>query len=298
MGAGGTPSSPSSILCPTDFSELSRHAAEHAVAIASVFGASITAYHVMPQTLMHPELFPYLKEPILVPPEIAERARQRLDSFAGELTTGEVAVSTRLESGDPVKRILELAAELDVDLLALGTHGRRGFRKWVLGSVTDQLLRRAPCSVLTVGSPPRPVRHRERLPYERILSAVDFSEGSLLALDEAIAFWRKSRGELVLVHVLEPEHEEGLDAEAARARLSRALPDPVPEGCRSEIVVVEPGEPHREIRREAEERAVDLVVAGVSGRGALDDLLFGSTISQIVRTVGCAVLSVRAKRAS
>lgn len=288
------------ILCPTDFSEFSRYAIEHAVAIAAVFRASVTVYHVVPQTLMHPELFPYVKEPVLVPPDIVDRARERLESFVAEIDAGAVEVEARLESGDAAPRILELASELEAHLLALGSHGRGGVRRWLLGSVTEHVLRGAGCPVLTVGSPPRPFPLGESLPYERVLAAVDFSEGSLRALEEAAGLIEASRtARLVLVHVLEPSvDEEVASPEVARARLQRLVADCLAGIERVEIVVVSRGQPDREIRREAEERDVDLVIAGASGRGSLDDLLFGSTVSQIVRTVGCAVLSVGPARSA
>ena len=135
--------SPEKILAPTDFSDFADDALDHALAIASWFGASVTVTHVVPQTLMDPELFPYLEEPVVLPPDVRQRAEERLAALVSRFDDRGVALESRLESGDTASRILRRAEKLPADLIVLGTHGRGGFEKWLLGSVVERVLRRA-----------------------------------------------------------------------------------------------------------------------------------------------------------
>lgn len=237
------------ILCPTDFSDFSRNALEHALVIASAFGAGITAIHVMPQTLMQPELFPYIKEPILVPPEIRDRAQARLDQLETDVEPGEVPFEAVLESGDAAHRILSCAESLPADLLVVGTRGRGGLERLVLGSVTERLLWNARTPTLVVERPPRrgqPVG----FPYETILVVNDASGGADEAQEWAVSFCKRARGSLILVQVP--------GGEAARSGLARkAL-----EHCAVEVAGVDPAVPEKGIRRLAAEREAHLIIFG------------------------------------
>ena len=134
------------ILCPTDFSECSRHALDHAAALAQWYGARITVLHVN-------ELIPHSPTPwgpsstmFPSPTEIASA----LARFVEPLSHGVVPVETLSAEGDPVRIIVAKATELSCDLIVLGTHGRGGFSILVLGSVTEKVLRKAACPVLIV----------------------------------------------------------------------------------------------------------------------------------------------------
>lgn len=238
------------ILCPTDFSDFSRNALEHALALASAFGASVTALHVMPQTLMHPELFPYLKEPILVPPEIRERAQERLDQLGNDVELGGVAFDAVLESGDATHRILSLAESLPADLLVVGTRGRGGLERLLLGSVTERLLWKARTPTLVVERPPSR-SPAVGFPYRRILVVIDANEVSNEALDWAGLFCRKGRGSLVLVQM--PAGEAAPSGTERKAL--KALKD-----CPVEVAAIEPVVPEEAIRRLASERGADLII--------------------------------------
>ena len=93
-------------------------------------------------------------------------------------------------------------------LIVIGTHGAGGFEHLVLGSVTEKVLRRATCPVLTV--PPR-ARTTAKLPFKRILCPLDFSESSLAALDFAFSLAQQGDAELTILHVFEwPAEDESL----------------------------------------------------------------------------------------
>jgi nucleotide-binding universal stress UspA family protein len=296
------------ILCPTDFSDVSAHAVAHASAIAGWSGASIAALHVAAPGLVVPAEF----QGVALPDRSAadEAARQRLraavaDAFR-EATGAGVEVDVFIDSGSPVPRILEHAARLPADLIVMGTHGTGGFAHLLLGSVTEKVLRRAACPVLTV--PPR-AQATSRLPFQRVLCAVDFSETSHRALDLAASLARQSQAGLTVLHVLEwpwdepppPSFEELPHAQAAmlaefrRYREAQALG--WLEGLEPEAVAVRRrvghGKAYAEILRVTAEEQADLIVLGVGSRSAVDLAVFGSTASQIVRRAAAPVLTVR-----
>jgi nucleotide-binding universal stress UspA family protein len=134
------------ILHPTDFSPLARHAFEVACALASDYKARLVLLHVHEPPIPMGELVP------AEPPDVREqllRGLQELRPAPG------VAVEHRVEVGPVAEGILGAAAETNCELIVLGTHGRGGIGRVLLGSVAESVLRRAPCMVLTVKSESR-----------------------------------------------------------------------------------------------------------------------------------------------
>jgi nucleotide-binding universal stress UspA family protein len=191
-------------------------------------------------------------------------------------------------------------------LLVMGTHGRSGFERLLLGSVAEKVLRKAGCPVMTVPklsdtAPAGPVL------YKRILCPVDFSESSLRALQYAVSLAQETDGQLTVLHVIAHEFElsAGIryDAavsvknvlEAREQALLRRLQEIVagaPDFGRLDSLMTH-GKPWREILRVAGDRDCDVIVMGVQGRGAADLLLFGSTTQHVVREAACPVLTLR-----
>ena len=114
-------------------------------------------------------------------------------------------VDVLFETGQPAPQILDLATSLPADMIVMGTHGASGFEHLVLGSVTEKVLRKARCPVLTV--PPR-AHATSALPFKQLLCAMDFSESSLAALELALSFAEESGSALTLLHVIEWPWEE------------------------------------------------------------------------------------------
>jgi nucleotide-binding universal stress UspA family protein len=184
--------------------------------------------------------------------------------------------------------------------VVMGTHGPSGFGRFVLGSVTETVLRRVACPVLTV--PVHAPAHPGSMFFKRVVCATDFSPASAAAVGYAASLAEEADGSLILVHVLDREraerrppgangHEPHFEC-AARMMLRAALPPERREWCSVEDVVVS-GKPASEILRLAEERAAGLIVMGVHGRGILDLMAFGSVTHEVVRDAACPVLTVR-----
>ena len=130
------------ILCPTNFSEFSDRAYRHARALAGWFDARLTVLHVIQYVVPAGGDLPYFPAPITVGAAVREEAQKELAIFVEAAQREGVAVDTLLLEGDPSREIQSTAEALPADLLVMGTHGRGGFERLVLGSVTEKVLRR------------------------------------------------------------------------------------------------------------------------------------------------------------
>jgi nucleotide-binding universal stress UspA family protein len=295
------------ILCPTDFSEFSQHALEQAVALARWYGSGITALHVFMAPVTMTGVAAYEGPAMLDRAPFsashgADRAEE-LERFVAPVAAAGVPIAREVAEGAIVDEIVTHARALPADLIVMGTHGRSGFERLLLGSVAERVLRKAPCPVLTV---PRKAAASTTVAFNRILCALDFSEPSLLALTYALSLAQEADATLVVAHVVEllPEGDarelELLDTPKFRARFEwsarERLTAAIPDGARNYCTIKEEiatGKAYKEILRLAAAHDVDLIVMGVHGRGAADLLPFGSTTQHIVRQAACPVLTLR-----
>jgi nucleotide-binding universal stress UspA family protein len=296
------------ILCPVDFSDCSKHALHHAAAIARWYESTITLLYVHPIVPMAAAgpgapAFP----PVVVTAAERDKLLAFMKSFGEHEALAGVSFDVEVAEGSAPLEILDRANGLDVDLIVMGTHGRSGFERLMIGSVTEKVLRKASCPVLSV--PPR-AQDAESLPplFKRILCAVDFSDCSMRALHFAMALAQEADAHLTVLNVLElpadaherlPHLSRGVREyvstleEEQRQRLQSAVPEAVRAYCEVQRMMV-PGKPYREILRVAAEQGSDLIVIGIHGRGAADRLFFGSTTQHVVRQATCPVLTLRA----
>lgn len=291
----------SRILCPIDLSDVSRHTVDHAVLMARWYKAKITALHVCNPIVMSSADFTQAgiaPPPVLTNIDFGELRTQVLACFEPAQS---LDVEVVVESGTPANRILERASALPADLIVIGTHGVGGFEHLMLGSVTEKILRRAACPVLTV---PPLARTTSRLPFKQLLCPVDFSESSLAALELAFSLAQEGGAKLTVLHVFdagdEPLTDRPINVPEYRRRLERDLtvelealvPDSVRRSCQP-LTLTARGKAYREILGIATQAGCDLIVMGVHGRNALDLMLFGSTTNQVVRRATCPVLTLR-----
>ncbi len=149
------------ILVPMDFSAPSEAAFTYALRIAKGSGAIIHVCHVIPI----PHVLDALYERGLEQPEsvkrIEQKARKRIKELA--LTTGtDIALRVHFCEGEALSGVLEQATKLKPDLIVMGTHGRRGAKRFFLGSVAEGVVRRAPCPVLTLRPPLDPTSQEDK----------------------------------------------------------------------------------------------------------------------------------------
>jgi len=146
------------ILVPTDFSDISQFALEHGLALAEKFRAKLYLMHVwelpMTSSLLPPEPYP---ESVLTEAQKAES--DHLTKVTQELKASNFDAEPVFVLGKPYMEIVKTAADLEVDLIVIASHGRSGISHLLLGSVAEKVVRLAPCPVFTV-KPPQPAASR------------------------------------------------------------------------------------------------------------------------------------------
>jgi nucleotide-binding universal stress UspA family protein len=283
------------ILCAIDLSDSSSRVIAYAAAVTSWFDARLTILHVVPTSESVLASLP------LQPDELIEQMRR----LGAGLHVTHADFAYTVEAGDPAVTIIDQAVGRGADLVAIGTHGRRGFDRLLLGSVAERVLRKAPCPILTV--PPHAAEPPSGPPpFQRILCPIDFSARSLQAFGFALALARRAGGMLTLLHAIEwlAEEEEPRThtafevseylrhlVEQARGRLDSLLAAETTAGCEVEPVVVV-ARAYKATLETASERQADLIVMGAQGRGAVGLALFGSTTQHVLRGAECPVLTV------
>ena len=297
------------ILCPVDFSGFSRRALDYAVGLARWYEARVTALHVYPMGIPSAAMAPgspVVIEPVVMSNADRELLQTQLRGFAeGERAPG-VVVDIEVGEGTVWREIVQRALSLPADLLVLGTHGRSGFERLLLGSVTEKLLRASPCPVLTVPAGAPDVVPIAPGLFKRILCPTDFSPVAHRAALWAASLAQEADAELLMLHVFEEPMATDLEAfprstlAAYRAEYEQwcatRLGESVPAAARVCCTVREmmaSGAAHREILRAAAEHGCDLIVMGVSRQRGLGDRVFGSTTQHVVRAAPCPVLTVR-----
>lgn len=291
------------ILSPTDFSDASRHALDHAVMLAGWYRARITALYVRnPAFLIEP---PILVHEFEGSAPTLEEAEARLHEWLAPVRAAGLDCEViAVEGSRPAVTIVDLATRTDADLIVVGTHGRSGFDRLLIGSVTERVLRTTRCPVLTV---PPPAVKTSSLPFQHVLCGIDFSGPSLAGLEFAMSVALESKSTLTLLHVVEFPVESDSQVLAtlpfdigsyrtavqadANARLARLIPDDVHTWCNPTTKVTQ-GKAYEQILEVASQGHADLIVLGVHGRNALDLMLFGSTTNQVIRRATCPVLTL------
>lgn len=276
------------ILYATDFSSAADNALPYAVEIARRSLATIYAVHVVP-----PDVYPEFQ-----PAEWAEIARANEEFRTRkrneiELELQELPHEFLMLHGDAAERIAELAQDKSPDLLVLGTHGRTGIAKAVVGSVAERIYRQAACPVLLVGpNVPTSARHAAAAEFNCVLYATDFSPESLAAARYAISIARDHRAELVLLHTSDPRREE--NEEISLETLRNIVPLGAglwsPPTC-----IAERDEPANAILQTAKKHHADVIVLGA--RDADRHLtaathLASSIASRVIAGAPCPVFTV------
>jgi nucleotide-binding universal stress UspA family protein len=287
------------ILCPIDFSPGSERALAHAAALARWYESRLTVLHVS-EVFLVPAVLPGNPSPVIGPYISRESIVTALERFTEPLKESGIAFDVAIEEGTPAHTIIEAATREGADLLVMGTQGRGGVEKILLGSVTEKVLRRSPCPLLVV--PPAISLEPPPVHLERILCPVDFGPSAMKALKYALSLAQESDATITVLHVLEPIPDNAVRPETliefvheretkARETLRAAIPVEARDWCHP-VEVTGSGKPYKEILRVAHETATSLIVMGVAERGVLDRMFFGSTTNHVVRHAECPVLTL------
>jgi nucleotide-binding universal stress UspA family protein len=294
------------ILYPTDFSSCAGHALPYTIDLAERCGAEVHVFHTLvihdvdPGNAAH--RLPNMEELYRALEEQAEsQMKAAMDRHGGPGFNIQRAQLRGISAGGG---ILEYSAANDIDLIVMGTHGRRGLRRLLLGSVAEEIVRLAPCPVLTVpekdrDSDPSHVRH--------ILAPVDFSEYSRLAIRYALELARMFGARLHLLHVVDeviyPDFyppvvpSGGPLTDELRDQSSARLQSLITESNADDLAIeahVRAGRAPHQIAAFATEIEADLIVIASHGLTGIGHMLLGSVTEQVVRRVPCPVFTVKA----
>lgn len=296
------------ILHPTDFSETAGRALRHAVHLARKYEAELHVLHVAQFAPAYAEgPLPGINAGSPSVPEyyeqLREEAEERLDRLIEQIDARGVRLRRVLSSGDtPAPVIVEYAADQSVDLIVVGTHGRRAMERFLLGSVAEEVLHRAPCDVLTV----RRTEDGEAEPrsIQRILVPVDFSEASRMAVRRAGTWARDYGAQLDLLHVIEPPaFAEAFSGAVTVHDYDEEIPERVKEKL-TELAVevgrevrcehhVEEGQPGKHIVEAAVALDADLIMMATRGQAGLRRIFLGSVTERVIRLATRPIYAVR-----
>jgi nucleotide-binding universal stress UspA family protein len=286
------------ILCPTDFSEFSDLAFLYAQSLARHYRAKLFVQHVV-ELWRYPEAsFAPARHYEEFWEHLLHKADEDLQGFAKNHADNEIRPERVAEQGVAADSILSFADAQKVDLIVMGTHGRRGFDRLMVGSVTERVLRNASCPVLAVHNPSqdflRSRGQQDPVHLNRILFCTDFSENSRRALSHALSLTAEYDAELTLLHVLKDiPDESSIDQATATAmeQLENLIPPENPRAGRIRSIVRR-GIAYQQIIQFALEARIDMVIMAVRGRGAMNLAVFGSTTYRVIQLGPCPVLAV------
>ena len=320
---------PKKILCAIDFSDFSHLILSYGRALASEFHAKLFVCHILPDMVMlasHGQVYiPSQK----VTQERIETTKNLLTNLVKEQ---KIDAQIILAQGHPADEITRIVQEESMDIVIAATHGGSGIKRFLIGSVTDRLVKTLTCPLLVLhaqkGHPSFPDVFR--VPLNRILVGCDFSPESDLAVEYGLSLAQEFQAELHLVHVIKPHkhielttsdylklqegdclgwnrsdflalQQKATDGEQERRsrllnRIERQLINMVPEESRNwctPVITLLEGQPYTELIQYADGKKVDMMVLGVHGHSLLEQFLVGSTTDRVIGRATCPVLAVR-----
>lgn len=294
------------IVYTTDFTPCSKQALPYALDLARRHNATLHLLHVY---------FTLTSGPVhaLMTPEGSAGAEGKLEadvfrlhekSLEGLDTEGIELVPAYLNGPIDTRGILSYARAHKADLMVMGTHGRRGFGHYLLGSVAEEVLRRASCPVFTVR--PREDAQVPPAPIRKLLVPTDFSSQTEDVLRLAYALAQSYDAELHLLNVVEPlaypAPVTGLATffdvvpdlnTRIKNHMNLLLRRAEPLGMKAKVHV-ECGPPVSTILEYAEDGQFDLIVMGTHGRTGFSRLLLGSVAERVIRSAPVPVVAVQA----
>ena len=284
------------ILVPTDGSAGAEAAARHALNLASLFDSEVRFLSVVDKRSYSGDLAGVDSLVADQREALVEGATNNLRPLEDLATETAVPFESSIEHGVPHESILEYADEHDVDMVAMGTHGRTGLQRVLIGSVTERVVRTSDIPVLTTRAVPN-----EHSSYEDVLIPTDGSDAASAAIDHGLTIAERYDATVHALSVVDVSSLAGsYDVtpiiEAWKDDCERAVTE-VAEAAESRDIdvstEVKQSTPYRAIKTYVENKGIDLVAMGTHGRTGLERYLVGSVTTRTVRTSDIPVLTVR-----
>ena len=283
----------SKIMVTTDFSPVSDRALDYAIALASRYDAQIYIAHVIT-----PDPFQFAE------PQLAQATYEKVRQAAEEgiteiLISGKlrgVAHEVLLEEGNVWPSLDKLIVQHEIDLVVVGTHGRSKFQKLLIGSVAEEIFRKADCAVLTVGPEVKTGEPKEA-ELNHILFATDFGPGAEKAAAYALSLAQEHDATLTFLHVIESataynEESVARQREINVVRMKQMMPEGSENWCKPEFRATF-GAAVEEILIAARESKADLIVMSAKARQSLAGHAPLTIAYNVVTKATCPVLTVR-----
>ena len=282
------------ILCPVDFFKPSTHAFNYALKLAANYGAGVHALHVVAPVIPAAYGAPFSVEDLTA--DLEKESKRLLKKLQASAEKSGVSITTEVRLGDIDLEIRRSVESQKADLVVLGTHGRRGFERLVMGSVTERMIRHSSVPLITVGPGKKGMAPPD---IRRILVTTDFSEGTPDAMAYALSIAQECQARITLLHVV---HDVASDVSGKyreplwrgiEAELHNLVPESALDWCEVETRI-EAGRPYQVIPKFLQSGKFDLLVMNIHGKSMLDRALVGSTAERTVRVAAeiCPVLLI------
>lgn len=318
---------PKKIMCAIDFSEFTDTILSYGKSLALEFGSTLCLCHIVQKIIMVSSHMPPYIDYAGIEDERIRHTREKLEKMA---TAIKMDCDILISAGHPADEIEAMARQNNVDMIIAATHGGSGVKRFLIGSVTNRLLKTLSCPLLVLHSQNNHLifENKKSIKFKRILVGCDFSRDSQLAFDYALSLAQEFQTQLFLAHVIRPTEQielpgadyiklqegdtmwtysEYIDLQKKTSdewhnkstlanRLETQLSNMVPEESRnwcSPVTILLEGQPYKELIDYAETKKVDMIVLGIRGHGFLEQFLVGSTTDRVISRASCPVLAVR-----
>jgi len=320
---------PKKILCAIDFSDFTDTILSYGKSLALEFESTLCLCHIVQKTIMVSSHMPPYLDYAGIENERIRHTREELEKIANSI---DVNCDILVSAGHPADEIEEMATQNNVDMVIAATHGGSGVKRFLIGSVTNRLVKTLTCPLLVLHSKKKHIasENDQGIKLERILVGCDFSRDSQLAFDYALSLAQEFQTQLFLAHVMRPTEQIELPASdyiklqegdtigwtyseyidlqkrtynedwpkktAVANRLEKQLSNMVPAESRNwctPVTILLEGQPYKELIDYAESERVDMIVLGIRGHGLLEQFLVGSTTDRVISRASCPVLAVR-----
>jgi nucleotide-binding universal stress UspA family protein len=277
------------ILFLTDFTEASEAAFAYALGLARHYHAQLYPAHACNPVIPAETSTPQFMEAVV------ENSRRQLESLAKQTTGDGVPVVPLFTEGLIETAFPKWIDQHGIDLVIVGTHGRRGLQRFLMGSTAEFIFRNAACPVLTVG-PHVALRPYKGFSVDNILFPTDLGTHAEFATTYALSFAREKHAHLTFMHVVSLDEAFQRDRSelmsAAQRKLDALVPSDAAQWCVPETKV-EIGDPALELVGYAEKERPDLIVLGLPNNKNFNAHFRAGVTYKVVSSAPCPVLTIR-----
>ena len=292
------------ILVPTDFSNCAVQALSQAINLAKQYRAELHLLHVNTLFEDNPEIFDNISGLNKLNNNIEEFIREKINNLANNDSLDDLNIIKVYERGiSAAPKILEYSHKNRINLIVMGTHGRRGLEHLFLGSVAEEVVRLSSCPVLTVK---RIEKLKKKNKFDNILVPIDFSERDYVSIEYAKEIAKVFKSKIQLLHVVEDTIPAAYSLVGAMS-IYDLIPDFTEKTKKRMVGIFDTvkgaqvsheyhivnGHAVSEILKFIPNNGIDIVIIGTQGLSGIEHLLHGSVAEKVVRMATCPVCTIK-----